>query len=323
MVTKTALVTGASGFIGRALLKHLHESGYAIKVLSRQSQAQFEGNESLQVYLGSLADVEVLERACTGVDIVFHLAAFTHVNHADRATVFHTNVDGTELLLAVAARQRVRRIVYFSSSLADVSEGRPVTVYGESKRAAEKLLLEAAQRGDIEVCCLRPVNVYGPGMKGNLASMIRMIGRGIFPPLPKLSNRLSLVGVDDLCKAALLAAEMAVANGKIYPVTDGVSYSMNQLEKGIRNALGQTQPRWSVPLWLLYAAAFKMELLSRVLRLENAPGLRSYRALTSENIFSNEKISHELGYTPSASFFLVLAEILPHFAETKIVVKAH
>jgi len=315
MVRKSALVTGGSGFIGKTLVKHLHKSGYGINVLSRQSQQQFEDNES--VYRGSLADTEVLESACAGMDVVFHLAAFTHVNHADRNIVFHTNVDGTALLLAAAVRQRVRRIVYFSSSLADDSGGRPDTVYGESKRAAEKLLLDAAQRGDIEVCCLRPVNVYGVGMKGNLASMIRMISKGVFPPLPELSSRLSLVGVDDLCQAALLAAESPVANGKIYPVTDGLAYNMNQLEREIRSALGQTQPRWSVPLWLLYAAALKMELLSRVLRLDNAPGLRSYRTLTSQNIFSSEKISHELGYTPLDSFSLALAQMLPQFVHRK------
>ncbi len=317
MVNKTALVTGASGFIGKALLKHLHKSGYVIRVLTRQSEEQFKDNEFMQVYRGSLADPDVLERACAGVDVVFHLAAFTHVNHADRETVFRCNVDGTALLLAAAVRQRVRRIVYFSSSLADDSEGDPDTIYGESKRAAEKLLLDAVQRKVIEVCCLRPVNVYGPGMKGNLASMIRMISKGFFPPLPELSNRLSLVGVDDLCHAALLAAESPVANGKIYPVTDGVAYSMNQLERSIRSALGKTQPRWSVPLWMLYIAAFKMELLSRVMRLQNAPGLRSYRTLTSQNIFSNEKISHELGYTPSESFFLALSQILPPIVQEK------
>ena len=311
---KTALVTGASGFIGKALLKHLHESGYGVNVLSRQSQ---QNNELMQVYRGSLADADVLENACAGMDVVFHLAAFTHVNHADRATVFHTNVDGTALLLAAAVRQRVRRFVYFSSSLADDADGGPDTVYGESKRAAEKLLLETAEGGAIEVCCLRPVNVYGPGMKGNLASMIRMINKGIFPPLPQLSNRLSLVGVDDVCQAALLAAESPVANGKIYLVTDGTAYSMNQLEQSIRSALGQAQPRWSVPLWMLYIAAFKLELLSRLLRLDNAPGLRSYRTLTSQNIFSNEKISHELGYTPSESFFQALTQILPALVQEK------
>ena len=178
-------------------------------------------------------------------------------------------------------------------------------------------MLDAAQRGEIEVCCLRPVNVYGPGMKGNLASMIRMISKGIFPPLPELSNRLSLVGVDDLCRAALLAAESPIASGKIYPVSDGIAYSMNQLERGIRPASGQTQPRWSVPLCLLHIAAFKMELLSRLLRLDNALGLRSYRTLTSQNIVSNEKISHELGYTPSASFFEALAQILPQLEQGK------
>jgi UDP-glucose 4-epimerase len=310
MVSRTALVTGGSGFIGKALLRHLQRAGYRLNVLTRQSPEAFSDlDEPVQIYHGALADTQVLEQACADMETVFHLAAFTHVNRVDRGTVFRTNVEGTALLLEAAVRQRVRRIVYFSSSLAD--EHGPDTSYGQSKRAAEKLLLDAARRGDIEVCCLRPVNVYGPGMKGNLASMIRLISLGLFPPLPELNSRLSLVGVDDLCQAAVLAAQCAVANGQIYPVTDGQVYTMNQLEQGIRTALGQTQPRWSVPLWVLHAAALKMEVFSRLFRLHNLPGLHSYRTLTSQNVFSNEKISQELGYTPSASFFQALAQILP------------
>src|SRR5690606_21939893 len=107
------------------------------------------------------------------------------------------------------------RIVFFSSSLA-AATGPQLSEYGRAKRDAEELLLTAAREGRIEVCCLRPVNVYGLGMQGNLLTMIRLIRKGVFPPLPRQAASVSLVGNRDLCEAALLAAAAPQANGQIY-----------------------------------------------------------------------------------------------------------
>ncbi len=306
-----ALVTGASGFIGQALLKQLLQEGYEAHALLRPSSQPPPGLPgSAVIHQASLEDAQALSQACAGIDTVFHLAAYAHVNRASQAEVFQVNVEGSRRLMEAALQAKVRRIVYFSSSLAELRDGQADTVYGQSKRAAEALLLQAAREGRIEVCCLRPVSVYGPGMKGNLMSMVRAIQRGVFPPLPRMDSRVSLVGVDDLCQAALLAARHEAANGQIYTVTDGISYSMRELEQGIRQALGRHQPRWSVPQWLMYIAALKLEVAGRLLRLPNLPGLRAYHVLTSDQLRSCEKISHELGYNPRATFLTTLPSIL-------------
>jgi UDP-glucose 4-epimerase len=305
------LVTGPSGFIGQHLLAHLHQSDYLLTLLVHSRAPVLPPGAQARVYQGDLQDSAVLRQACEGVDTVFHLAALAHVNQARRNQTHRINVQGTAALLEAALATGVRRIVYFSSILADQRPSQVRSVYGDSKREAECLLLNAAADHDIEVVCLRPANVYGPGMKGNLASMIRLIDRGLFPPLPHSASQISLLHVDDLCRAAILAAQAPQANRQIYTVTDGVDYSMRELERGIRQALGKPALRWSVPLWVLYVAALKLEILSRVLRLRNAPGLRSYHALTAANAFSCEKISHELGYNPGASFFQALPDLLP------------
>ena len=301
--SSAVLVTGATGFIGRTLVQQLqqvqqslssHPNSYNIKILLHRGQQSDPGANISQAYCGSLQNAAVLSAACTGVDTVFHLAAHSHVNHSNREDVYRVNVQGTAQLLAAAVKQGVKRIVYFSSSLADET-AQTRSVYGDSKREAEELLLQAAQEKRIEVCCLRPVNVYGPGMKGNLMSMIKLIHKGLFPPLPDSPNRISLIGVEDLCRAAILAARSPQANGRTYTVTDGIAYSMQQLEREIRKALHRRQPNWTAPDWLLYGAAWQAELVSRLLPRSNLPGLQSYRTLTGNSLHSNEKISHELG----------------------------
>ncbi len=311
----TVLVTGATGFIGRVLMRQLQQpqalqpNKYKIKILLHRGQLSDAAANSNHAYCGSLQNSAVLDAACTGVDTVFHLAAHTHVNHTSREDVYRINVHGTAQLLAAAERQGVKRIVYFSSSLAD-ENAQARSVYGDSKREAEELLLQAMQKQRIEVCCLRPVNVYGPGMKGNLMSMIKLINKGLFPPLPDSPNRISLVGVEDLCQAAILAARLPQANGMTYTVTDGIAYSMQELERAIRKALHRSQPNWTSPDWLLHAVAWQAEIVARLFPRRNLPGLQSYRTLTGNSLHSNEKISHELGYTPQASFFTELPQIL-------------
>jgi len=307
---RTVLVTGATGFIGRSLVQRLLERRCRVHAYSRQQPDYGPDEGDCLAFQGDILDAAALAQACAGVDTIFHLAAYAHVNQHDEALMRATNVDGTRCLLEAAIAAGVRRIVFFSSALADASRPEPLTAYGRAKHDAEALLLAASHAGAIEVVCLRPVNVYGLGMKGNLLGMVRLLQRGLFPPLPVPSASLSLVGNRDLCEAALLAAESPRADGQIYTVTDGKTYTMKGLELTIRRALGRPVPGWSMPLPLIWCGAAGVEVLSRVLRLRNAPGLRSYQALTTDKVFSCEKLQNELGYNPAGSFADELPGIL-------------
>lgn len=312
----TVLVTGASGFIGRSLVQRLLERRLTVHTLSRQALPPGPDEQACIGFVGDIRDAAVLGNACQGVDTVFHLAAYAHVNQHEQSTMRAINVDGTRALLDACLAAGVRRIVYFSSALAQAAP-QALTPYGQAKREAEQLLLAAAERGLIEVCCLRPVNVYGLGMKGNLLSMIRLLSRGWLPPLPTPSAALSLVGSRDLCEAALLAAQAELANGKIYGVTDGKTYSFKGLELSIRRALGKPPAKWEMPLSLFWLAFASVELFSRLLRLPNAPGLRSYRVLTQDSVLSCEAIQNELGYNPTGSFNDELPAIVRQLARPR------
>lgn len=314
-VAKAVLVTGATGFIGRSLMQRLLEKQLRVHTLSRELPQLGPDQAGCVPFKGDIADTKLLAQACREVDTVFHLAGYAHVNQHDVGELQRVNVEGTRALLNAAVNAGVRRIVFFSSILADARLNPEGGAYGQSKLEAENLLLEAAKAGLIEVCCLRPANVYGLGMRGNLLTMIRLVQRGLMPPLPVPSASLSLVGNRDLCEAALLAAQEPQANGQVYAVTDGKTYTMKGIEVSVRRALGRAPRSWHTPLPIFYMAFATLEILGKVLRLANAPGLRSYRALRSGSVVSSEKIQQELGYNPAGSLIDELPGIITQRAK--------
>lgn len=326
----TILVTGATGFIGQHLCSQLHGTGFRVRTLLRSAakSARFPAELELELehLTGDLSDSASLSAACREVDTVIHLAGVAHVNNATAKILQQTNVDGTARLLQAAIDNRVRRIVLLSSSLAQAAEIKHTqsTAYGRSKLEAEHLLLAAQRQGQIEAVVLRPVNVYGPGMKGSIASMITRIANGRLPPLPRLDNQISLVSVADLVQALTLVVDAPVAPGKTYPVTDGVSYRVGEIEQAIYAALGKNLPAWRTPRMVLYGAAVLAGCLDKLLRLVGlkqwtAGGIsgRTYQNLVSDNLFSNDEICSELGFKPAVNFY----DSLPAIVES-ITIKA-
>lgn len=293
----TVLVTGASGFIGRHLCYRLVDEGYRVRGLLRPQSDSSQLSKDVKVSRSELADMPGLVKACEGVTIIFHVAGVAHVGTRSSSEHYETNVEGTRNVLAAGREAGVTRFVFFSSILATQQQ----SDYGRSKHLAEQLVLENAEHYR-SVSILRPVNVYGATMKGNIAGLIKRIKKGSLPPLPLLSNRLSLVSVQDLCEAAILAAESPDSAGQTYPVTDGQSYTPNTLECAIYAALGRKKPGWRCPRVIFYAASLGTHILNSLGVWNNDLGLRTYRNLVESSEVSCEKITAELGYQPSRTF---------------------
>ncbi len=255
--------------------------------------------------------------ACANVDAILHLAGEAHVSTATKGE--DTNVVGSANVLEAALQNKVRRIIFLSSSLANDAEAdsENVTSYGKGKRATELLLLQAADKGQIETLILRPVNVYGIGMKGNIASMISMIHRSRLPRLPNLSSKISLLGADDLASAILLATN-SDRTSRVYTVTDGQDYPIAAIEEAIYRCLGKRLPRWPTPAVILYAAAVLAGAVARVSGRDTGISSRTYRNLTADNLFKNEEICAELGFQPTQNLYQLLPEIVGDIvSETK------
>ena len=307
-MSQSWLITGSSGFVGRALLARLATFNQRPPLLRLLERRPTEPPAVFQSCAGDLGDPQSLRRACEGIDTVIHLAGIAHVGSAASAEARAINLDGSLSLLRMAIDAGVKRFVFLSSTLSSDQS----IQYGRDKHAVEEALLAAAAAGSIEVVILRAVNIYGVGMRGNIAAMIRLISSGVLPRLPKLTNRLSLVGVDDVVSALLLAATLdspsdpSVLMAKLairVTLTDGCTYEINAIEESIYDAVERSPSHWRLPVVLLFAASAMAELLEKLRIFRSGIGLRTYRNLTRDNLFDNYSATAELGFEPSTTFF--------------------
>jgi UDP-glucose 4-epimerase len=318
------LVTGATGFIGLALCNRLVNEHFDVRVLLRNPVKEKRLPAALQaeLVLGNLLDSGSLQAACADVDIVLHLAGTAHVSsHAEQSVDNDANFTGSANLIEAAIKQGVKHLVFLSSSLAAAAEinSGDITAYGRAKRAVEIKLLEAARQSQLTSTILRPVNVYGIGMKGNIAAMISLIHRGLMPRLPALHSRISLLGVEDLASAILLAAntDRSSQTSQIYTVTDGRVYPVTAIEEAIYQALGKRLPRWKTPAVILYAGAVLAGIMAKILGRRSSISGRTYRNLTTDNLFSNDEICAELGFKPSSNLYGMLPQIVEEIVENR------
>ena len=321
MADKLALVTGASGFIGHRLCQLLLLKGYKIRALLHREFSNGPWDESVVVDLVS----DLPEEVMADVDTVFHLAGKAHAlaeTAQDQDEYFSVNTEATHRLLKAASRAGVQTFVYFSSvkAVGDVDgvmdesvTERADTPYGRSKHAAEKLVLEGGYVSHPVV--IRPSMVYGRTVKGNLPKMIQAIESGRFPPLPEVHNSRSMVHVDDVVQAAILAAESLKASGKAYIVTDGHSYSTRQIYEWICEALHKTVPRWHLPMFVMRLMGRVGDMIGSIRGRRFIFDSDALAKLTGDANYSSKKIEKELGFKPSRNLRESLPEIIEYLGE--------
>lgn len=261
-------VTGASGFVGRALCIRLAAGGHVVVALTR-SGVRVPGAETTSSIAG-LTDREGLQRSFQGVDAVVHLAARVHVlrerAHDPLGAFRRVNVDGTRIVCEEAVRAGARRVVYVSSVKVH-GEGKaepyresdalaPENAYGQSKLEAEQVVA-AVVRGTASWTILRPPLVYGPGVGGNFQRLIRLasLARRVPVPLGGIRNRRSMVGVRNLAAALELSAHAPAAANQTYLVSDGEDLSTSQLIHQLALALGSRARLLPCPVGFLRALA--------------------------------------------------------------------
>lgn len=292
------LVTGASGFVGAALLPALRARGHAVRAAARR-EIGCDADE--QVRVGDLGPETDWREALAGVDAVVHLAARVHVMHdtsTDPLAEFRrSNVEGTAALARAAAASGAKRLVFVSSIKVngEATDGRPFTErdapdpkdpYGQSKAEAEKALAGVAGETGLEVVVLRPPLVYGPGVRANFLRLLRLADRGVPLPFGAVDNRRSMVFVGNLADAIVRCVEHPAAAGRTFLVSDGEDLSTADLIRRLARALGKRASLVPVPPALMRTAA---RLLGR--------GAEADRLLGSLRIDSSA-LRESLGWRP-------------------------
>ncbi len=268
------LITGASGFVGQALVRQLASEGHHHLRAALRPTAKLPVDTSTleKVIVEELAPDTNWSSALEGMEAVVHCAARVHVMNetaGDPLSKFRrTNVEGTLALARQAQQAGVRRFIFISSIKVNGEEtqpGRPFTAddtpapadpYGISKMEAEQALRELARNGAMEVVVIRPVLVYGPGVKANFLSMIRWLDKGIPLPLGGItSNRRSLVALDNLVDLICVCLTHPDAAGQVFLASDGEDLSTTAMLRRISLALGKSPFLPSIPAsWLMLAA---------------------------------------------------------------------
>lgn len=308
------LVTGANGFVGKSLCAELLRQGHAVCAAVRAVGAPIENIEMAVV--GSIGGMTDWAATLHGVEVVIHLAARVHVMRevaVDPLAEFRrVNVAGTEHLARQAARAGVKRLVYVSSvkvngestlspSPSPASGGGgplcftelhvPATqdAYGLSKWEAEQALHRVAAETGPEVVIVRPPLVYGAGVKGNFAQMLKVLAKGIPLPLASVRNLRSLIYVGNLVDALILCATQPAAAGQTYLVNDGEDVATPDLLCWLGEAMGRSARLFPCPPGLLRLAGYVVGKSAQVERL------------TGSLRVDSSKIRQELGWRPPFS----------------------
>lgn len=314
-----AVVTGATGFVGRALVAELRRQDWFVHALSR-SGAATPANSASTV---DLAAEDLDSGLFGGADVVFHLAAKTHdMSHAAGVEQEYECVNriGTTRVVQAACRAKVRRLVFVSSVKA-IDEGnvepateltpeRPLTPYGRSKLEAEQIVRAECGAAGVEHVCLRFPLVYGPGQRGNLQRMIAAIARGRFPPPPENGNRRSMLHVENAVQALMLAATHPKPDHDVYIVTDTRAYSTREIVDGVRVALGRRPLNWAIPEWGFRVVAGVGDILRRAAGRRVGFDSEALHKLLGTAVYDCSRIGRDLGYTPDHDLMSALPELV-------------
>ena len=259
------LLTGATGFLGRRLEEALQSRSKLNLTAAVRRSVEIPGARIIELR-GLDADTD-WSTALTNQQVVIHSAARAHIMKDEIADPLaeyrRVNVDGTLKLAREAAAAGVKRFIFISSIKVNGEQtplGKPFTAddtpapedaYGISKWEAEQGLQQLANETGMEIVIIRPPLVYGPGVKGNFASMVELVAQGLPLPLGAINNQRSLVALDNLVDLIITCIDHPAAANQVFLAGDGQDLSTTELLRGVSRAMGKPSRLISVPLYLL------------------------------------------------------------------------
>jgi len=272
-MAKKILITGSTGFVGSAVLDNLLKSKQKslVESVTVALRSKKTVQRCIEFVVGDLMSQTDWRQSLHGQDVVIHTAARAHIMNDEFANPLveyrKVNVDGTLNLARQAAEAGVERFVFISSIKVNGEQTplgtcfmaddlpAPEDSYGISKWEAEERLQKISQETGMEVVIIRPPLVYGPDVKGNFASMIKLVDSGLPLPLGAVHNKRSLVALDNLVDLIITCIDHPGAANETFLVSDGEDLSTSQLLQGVAEAMGKPSRLIPVPASLLQFGA--------------------------------------------------------------------
>lgn len=263
------MITGASGFVGRALCFNAMLRNFSVRAVARAACDM--PLDTWRIIVPEVNGVTAWGESLVNCEIIVHLAARVHVLNdcaadSDSLSAYRAvNVEGTLNLARQAAAAGVKRFVFISSVKVNgesTAPGRPFTeadvpnpqdAYGQSKHEAEQGLRQLSSNTGMELVIIRPPLVYGPGVKANFAALMRAVQHGWPLPLGAVHNQRSLVALDNLVDFILTCITHPQAANQTFLVSDGQDLSTTELLRGMAQAAGVPARLLPVPVWALKA----------------------------------------------------------------------
>ncbi len=308
------LVTGGTGFIGSRLAIDCHNRGESVRVLAQKNSEVERANclelqsNNIAVAEGSVLDSEVLEAACAGVDIVYHLAAAQHEANVPDKYYYDVNVEGTRNVLIAATKSGVRRFMHgstigvYGSKKMPVSEDsalEPDNIYGITKLEAEDVVREFLDK--LPVTILRISETYGPGDR-RLLKLFKGIAKRKFFHVGTGRNLHHPVYIDDLISGMRQAAEQQDTVGKTMVLAGPRALTTNEMVTGISKVLNVAVPKIRLPMWPLMASAIAMEKTLSPIGIQPPLHRRRMNFFKKSFRFDCGEARSSFGYKPTIDF---------------------
>lgn len=326
------LVTGGGGFLGKAIVKKLTGRGAAVSSFSRKNHPELDVL-GVKQFNGDIFDKKAVEKACTGIDTIFHVAAKAGV-WGNRNDYFETNVVGTKNIIDACMKHGIQRLIYTSSPSVVFNgkdmEGADESVlypdryhapYPETKALAEQKVIKASSK-ELRTISLRPHLIWGPGDNHLLPGIIKRAKR--LKRIGDGKNLVDTIYVDNAADAHLLALDKLKQNpllsGNVYFISQDEPVPLWQMVDNFLHAAGLPPVKDSVPESSALAAGTLLEFIYKIFKIKSEPPMTKFMAkeLATSHWFDISAAKRDLGYFPVVSIKEGLARLKKQFTSENL-----
>ncbi|OGR17564.1 MAG: hypothetical protein A2X81_19415 [Desulfobacterales bacterium GWB2_56_26] len=303
------LVTGGTGFTGKALVRRLLDEGHEVVALDYQEGLKTEELRQwgAKVVIGTVTNRAIVKEVMAGIEIVHHLAAAFREMDVPNSYYDEVNVEGTKIVLEEAFQQKVKKFIYCSTCGVhgnidhppggEDSPIQPADYYQRTKYEAEPIVEEYFRKG-LKTVILRPAAIYGPGDPERFYMIFKRVAKGLFPMFGSGKTYYHPLYIDNLVDAFMLAMAEGKGDGQAYLIADEQYFEIEELVKRTARALGVSIRIPHFPVMPVVIAGHICEKICKPFHITPIIFPRRVDWYRQNRAFKIDKAKKDLGYNP-------------------------